>query len=87
MAGSGTAHLRREDPDVILVDMPPMLATDDVVAFLPNVDAVLLVAAAGASQIAEVDDCERELSERTNVMGVILNKCRYISDKYNYKYD
>lgn len=73
-------------PDVVLVDMPPMLATDDVIAFLPNLDAVLLIVAAGATKISEVDECERELSERTNVMGVILNKCEYTPENYGYAY-
>ena len=73
-------------PDVVLVDMPPMLATDDVMAFLPNVDAMLLIAAAGSSTIKEVDDCERELAEHSNVMGVILNKCKYVPENYGYTY-
>ncbi len=73
-------------PDVVIVDMPPMLATDDVIAFLPNVDAMLLVAAAGTTIMKDIDDCERELSERTNVMGVVLNKCDYVPDNYGYGY-
>lgn len=73
-------------PDIVIVDMPPMLATDDVLAFLPNVDAMLLIAAAGTTIMSDIDDCERELSERTNVMGVVLNKCNYIPDNYGYKY-
>jgi len=73
-------------PDIVIVDMPPMLATDDVIAFLPNIDAMLLVAAAGTTIMKEIDDCERELSERTNVMGVVLNKCDYIPENYGYGY-
>lgn len=74
-------------PTVVIVDMPPMMATDDVVAFMPSLDAMLLVVAAGQSRMKDVDDCERELSERTNVMGVVLNKCRYVPENYYYKYD
>ena len=74
-------------PTVIIVDMPPMMATDDVMAFMPNIDAMLLVVAAEQSKMKDIDDCERELSERTNVMGVVLNKCRYVPDNYYYKYD
>jgi len=48
---------------------------------------MLLVVAAGQSKMKDVDDCERELSERTNVMGVVLNKCRYVPENYYYKYD
>ena len=70
----------RMGPDVILYDLPPMLPGDDVTAFLPNVDCAILVAAAEHSTFSEVDNCERYLSERTNMLGVVLNKCRYCTD-------
>ncbi|MCV9967692.1 CpsD/CapB family tyrosine-protein kinase [Pararhizobium sp. BT-229] len=70
----------RMGPDVILFDMPPMLSSDDVTAFLPNVDCAILVAAAEVSTFDEVDNCERYLSERTNMLGVVLNKCEYCTD-------
>ncbi|THK39039.1 chromosome partitioning protein [Ensifer sp. MPMI2T] len=75
---------QRMGPDVVLFDMPPMLTNDDVVAFLPNVDCVILVAAAEQSTLGEVDICEQELSARTNVLGVVLNKCRFAPEKYGY---
>ncbi|MDI7860741.1 CpsD/CapB family tyrosine-protein kinase [Rhizobiaceae bacterium n13] len=75
---------QRMNPDVILFDLPPMLSNDDVLAFLPNVDCVILVAAADYSTLNEVDVCERELAEKTNVLGVVLNKCRYSPEKYGY---
>lgn len=62
-------------PDVVLYDLTSMLAHDDVLAFLPNVDCAILVAAAEQSTFAEIDACERMLAERTNVLGVVLNKC------------
>ncbi|RJG43351.1 CpsD/CapB family tyrosine-protein kinase [Mesorhizobium sp. DCY119] len=71
-------------PDVLIFDLPPMLANDDVMAFLPNVDCVILVAAAEASTFSEVDICERDLSEKSKVLGVVLNKCRYAPEKYGY---
>lgn len=71
-------------PDVILYDLPPMLTNDDVMAFLPNVDSAILVAAAEATTVNETDICEHELSQKTNVLGVVLNKCRYTPDKYGY---
>jgi hypothetical protein len=64
-------------PDIVIYDMPAMLTGDEVLAFLPNVDCVALVAAAEDSTIAEIDACERELSQRTNYLGMILNRCRY----------
>jgi protein-tyrosine kinase len=71
-------------PDVTIYDLPPMLANDDFMAFVPNVDCVLLVAAAETTTFREVDVCERLLAEKTNVVGVVLNKCRYSPDKYGY---
>jgi capsular exopolysaccharide synthesis family protein len=72
-------------PDLILFDMPPLLVNDDASAFLRNVDCALMVAEAGATTISQVDVCEKELAEQTNVLGVVLNKCRFFSDGY-YRY-
>lgn len=71
-------------PDVILYDLPPMLAFDDVLAFAPSVDCALIVTAAEMTTGAEADICEYELSQRTKVLGVVLNKCRYTPEKYGY---
>jgi Mrp family chromosome partitioning ATPase len=69
----------RMGPDIIIFDMPPMLSSDDVTAFLPNVDSTILVVAAEHSTVDEVDRCERRLSEQTNMLGVVLNRCHYAS--------
>jgi len=73
-------------PDLMIFDMPPMLASDDNVAFLKNVDCAILVAAAESTTIEQIDMCERELSELTNVVGVVLNKCRFNDMTYSYEY-
>lgn len=73
-------------PTVTIFDMPPMLVSDDMMGFADSVDCTLLVAAAESTSIDEVDSCERELSERTNVLGVVLNKCRYMGKEYGYDY-
>lgn len=69
---------RRLMPTVVLYDLPPMFAYDDMIAFLPNVDCAILVAEAEATTLAEVDACERELASRTSVLGIVLNKCRHV---------
>lgn len=71
-------------PDVIIYDLPPMMMSDDAMAFLPHMDCMLLVAGAEKTSLDEVDTCERELSENTNLLGVVLNQCRYTSDSYGY---
>lgn len=74
------------DPSVVIFDMPPMLVGDDALAFIGHVDCVLLVAAAEATTVEEVDTCERDLAAHTNVLGVVLNKCRYPDRRYGYSY-
>lgn len=61
-------------PDVVLYDLPPALACDDVLAFLPQVDGVLLVAAGGVTSAEDVRACERLFDGQAPLLGVILNK-------------
>ena len=70
----------------MIFDMPPLLVGDDALAFIGHVDCVLLVAAAETTTIKEIDTCERELAAHTNVLGVVLNKCRYPDRHYGYSY-
>ena len=74
------------EPTITIFDMPPMLVSDDAMAFVGQVDCVLLIAAAETTTIQEVDVCERDLASQTNVLGVVLNKCRYLDRKYGYSY-
>ena len=73
-------------PDVMIFDMPPMLTSDDMMAFARHVDCVLLVAGAESTTVKEIDICEQDLASQTNVMGVVLNKCRYMGAEYGYGY-
>lgn len=73
-------------PDIILFDTPPLMASDDSQGFLRNVDCALLLAAAEETNIDHIDVAERQLAELTNVMGIVLNKCRYISEAFGYEY-
>ena len=74
-------------PDVVIFDLPPMLVSDDAIAMLPQVDCVLLVAAAGQTSSSEIEECERLLGDSTNFLGVLLNKCEdRFSNSSNYEY-
>ncbi|MFT4961458.1 MAG: protein-tyrosine kinase [Paracoccaceae bacterium] len=64
------------DPDVTLFDLPPILAFDDLAAFLPQVDGVLLVSDGTKTTAAHIKACERVLEGQTKVLGVILNQAR-----------
>lgn len=74
-------------PDVMIFDMSPMLASDDNVGFLSNVECALLVAAAESTTVSNIDVCEKELAELTNVLGIVLNKCRYSDDAAGFGYE
>lgn len=74
-------------PDILIFDMPPMQVGDDAIAFLEKTDCALLIAAAGTTTVAQVDHCEQDIAAHTNVMGVVLNKCRYLSKDQSYGYD
>ena len=75
-------ELRNRYPSAILIfDLPPMLSTDDVLAFLPQVDCTLLVVASGQTVMSEVESCER-LMKSTNYLGIVLNKHDGVEEEY-----
>ena len=61
-------------PDLMLFDLPPALEHDDVLAILPNVDGVLVVAGGGISTAEDISKVEQILSEVKPLLGVMLNK-------------
>jgi len=74
-------------PDIMLFDMPPLMASDDNFGFLQNVDCALILVAAERTTMSQIDLAERNVAELTNVMGIILNKCRYAQGAYGHEYD
>ena len=64
-------------PDIMIFDTPPMRGNDDNLGFLGQVDCALIIAAAGSSTLPQIDRCEEEVGRLTNVLGTVLNKCRY----------
>lgn len=74
------------DPTVMMFDMPPFQISDDMMAFADKVDCVMIVAAAEKTKMPELDACEREIANVTNVLGIVLNKCRYASAESSYNY-
>ena len=74
------------DPTVILCDLPPLFASDDAMAVMGHMDAALILAAAESTTVKDIDRYEREIAAQTNVIGVILNKCRYMEKDYGYDY-
>ncbi|WP_417269030.1 CpsD/CapB family tyrosine-protein kinase [Celeribacter sp.] len=76
------------EPELMLFDTPPLLAADDTRGFLSNIDAALLIVEAERTPIDQIDVVEQQLSELTNVLGVVLNKCNYPdpTSTANYEY-
>lgn len=73
-------------PTLMMFDTPPLLVTDDTLGFLQHVDCALLIAAAEQTTMKDIDTCEREIASHTNVLGVVLNKCKMTGERYGYDY-
>ncbi|MES2549457.1 MAG: CpsD/CapB family tyrosine-protein kinase [Pseudomonadota bacterium] len=73
-------------PDVVLFDLSPVLVSDDAISFLDQVDCALMVAAANETTVSEIDKCGKDLAKRTQVLGVVLNKCDYMEQEESLAY-
>lgn len=73
-------------PDLMIFDVPPMFVNDDAAAVFSHVDCVLIVADAERSTVPDLDRCEKEVADHTNVLGMVLNKCRFPEQGYGYGY-
>lgn len=67
-------------PDLMIFDIPPLLISDDSHGLLKDVDCALIVARAEYSTVAQIDACEATIAEQNNVLGVVLNQCRFMED-------
>ncbi|WP_162798472.1 CpsD/CapB family tyrosine-protein kinase [Sulfitobacter sp. SK012] len=63
-------------PDMVLFDLPPLLAYDDLTAFMPQLDGVLLVSDGTQTMAKHLASCERILKGQVPLLGVILNRAR-----------
>lgn len=72
---SGLAYeLKNRYPDrLVIYDMPPVLATDDCLAFLPCVDAALFVVAEGETPKSDIERAMYLMREHP-LVGTVLNK-------------
>jgi len=58
---------------IIIFDLPPMLLTDDALAFSPYVDAMLLVVEDGKTKKSELSRAVN-LLKSSNMLGIVVNK-------------
>ena len=79
-----TQALEHEAPRrIIIYDMPPLLASDDVLAFAPQFDSLLLVVSEGRSGRAMLRGANEVLSEM-NLLGVVLNRSKERNESAYY---
>ena len=72
--GNFISELRERYSDrIVIFDLPPILAADDVMTVLPRMDCVLMVVGSGVSTQDEVEEGMNRLS-KANLLGVVLNK-------------
>jgi capsular exopolysaccharide synthesis family protein len=78
------AYIRSIAPEpLILVDLPPILSTDDALVIAPKVDACLLVLSEGRSR-RDSSAKALELLTEFNLAGIVLNRSRtVVKDYYN----
>src|SRR5690606_12068204 len=66
-------ELTQRYPDrIVIFDLPPLLSSDDAIAFAPYVDAVLMVVEEGRTTPEELERCA-ELLNGKPVLGSVLN--------------
>ncbi|HUA23870.1 MAG TPA: CpsD/CapB family tyrosine-protein kinase [Steroidobacteraceae bacterium] len=68
---------------IIVLDMPPLTVSDDVLAFAPRVDSFLLVASQGLTARRTLANAKEVLAE-LNVLGVVLNRSTERNDSPYY---
>jgi capsular exopolysaccharide synthesis family protein len=76
---------QQSDRTIVIFDMPPIMASDDVLAFCPEVDAVLFVATQGQTE-RDLLKKAMDLLGDNNLLGVVLNKSDDTRDRDAYGY-
>ncbi len=68
------SELKNRYPDrIVILDLPPLLHTDDAIMIMPSVDACILVVAEGETTEVEITR-SLQLLDETKCLGTILNK-------------
>lgn len=68
------SDLRQRYSDrIVIFDLPPVLAADDVMAVLPRIDCMLMVVGSGTSTRGEIEEALSRV-DKGNMLGLVLNK-------------
>jgi Mrp family chromosome partitioning ATPase len=77
-------ELKTRYPDrIVLFDLPPLLVGDDVIAFAPNLDAIMLVLEEGKTTRDELVRAY-ELLDGQRIIGTVMNKSVFNVDAPGY---
>jgi protein-tyrosine kinase len=80
--GNLLQEIRKRYPShIVILDLPPILSSGDVIALLPQIDCVLLVAAVGHSKASEIEECTRHLKS-TPLVRLVVNKAAKANSYY-----
>jgi protein-tyrosine kinase len=72
------------DP-IVLIDLPPLLVTDDALVLAPKIDSLLVVASEGRTKRGDLEKALALVTEFP-IAGVVLNRAAGTSADYNYGY-
>jgi len=72
------------NPDFMIFDLSPLAVSDDVPALLQYADCALIIVRAEQSRVSALDVCERDVAEYTNILGIVLNSCRFLGKEVEY---
>jgi protein-tyrosine kinase len=75
----------QSDKTIVIFDMPPVLAGDDVLMLVPEIDAVLMVVTQGKTERTLLEKAMGLLAD-VNVLGVVLNGCSETTAESAYGY-
>lgn len=77
-------ELKSRYPDrIVIVDLPPVLAADDALAFSPYIDSMLLVTEDGVTRKEHLQKT-LEVLKGVNILGTVLNKTATSHTGYGY---
>jgi Mrp family chromosome partitioning ATPase len=78
------SFIQAESPQrIVIYDMPPLLLSDDVLTFAPQVDGILLVVSEGFTTRNALKKSKEILAEM-NLIGVVLNRSTERDDAAYY---
>lgn len=73
----------RYDSRIVIIDLPPMLNSDDAMVVLQQVDCALMVVGNGLVNEADINESMRLLA-KTNLLGIVINKAEDVQVRDYY---